>query len=68
LANQIIDDPAFNILIGQLSSVLAAIHDNDPGAFRARALAAIEAGAVQVIRAAANNLRVFTGATEEDVP
>jgi hypothetical protein len=68
LANQIIDDPAFNILIGQLSSVLAAIHDSDPGAFRARALAAIEAGAVQVIRAAANNPRVFTGATEEDVP
>jgi hypothetical protein len=67
MANQIIDDPAFDILIGQLSSVLAAIHGNDPGAFRARALSAIKTGAVQVIRAAANNLRVFTGATEEDV-
>ena len=52
---------------GQLSSVLAALHVSLPSAFRGRAFAALEAGATQVIHAAANNLRVFEGATSQDV-
>jgi hypothetical protein len=40
---------------------------SQPQVFRQRALAAIEAGASEVIHAAANNLRVFSGATEEDI-
>lgn len=54
-------------MIGQLSSVLAALHVSCPAAFRERALAALAAGATQVIHAAANSLRVFEGATEQDV-
>ena len=35
--------------------------------FSERALLALESGGIHVIRAAANNLRVFEGATEEDI-
>ncbi len=54
-------------LVGQLSSVLAALHVSSPSAFRDRALASLSAGAEQAIHAAANNLRVFEHATERDV-
>jgi|HubBroStandDraft_3_1064219.scaffolds.fasta_scaffold33802_1 hypothetical protein len=54
-------------MVGHLSSVLNSIHVGDPAAFRQRALTALQSGAVQVIYASANNLRVFEGATEEDI-
>jgi hypothetical protein len=50
-----------------LSSVFTAIHLSEPAAFRTRALAALASGATQLIHAAANNLRVFSGADEKDI-
>jgi hypothetical protein len=67
MAEGIVHDDKLDILTGQLSSVLNAIHTSDAAAFRQRALAAIDAGATQVIHAAANNLRVFTVAEEADI-
>ncbi len=67
MADDIIRDEEIKQLSGQLASVLNAIHTSRPEIFRQRALAAIDAGASEVIRAAANNLRVFSGATEEDI-
>lgn len=67
LADDIIRDEEIRQLSGQLASVLNAIHTSRPEVFRRRALAAIDAGAREVIHAAANNLRVFSGATEEDI-
>lgn len=67
MADQMIAHPKVDEMIGHLSSVLNSIHGADPAAFRQRASSALESGAVHVIRAAANNLRVFEGATEEDI-
>jgi len=67
MADDIIRDADSDLLVDQLSSVLNAIHTSDTAAFRQRALAAIDAGPTQVIRAAAHNLRVFSNATEEDI-
>lgn len=67
MADDIIRDDQANLLAGQLSAILNAIHTSDAAAFRKRAFAAIEAGATEVIHAAANNLRVFSGATEDDI-
>lgn len=67
MADDIIRDEDIKQLSGQLASVLNAIHTSRPEIFRQRALAAIDAGASEVIHAAANNLRVFSGATEEDI-
>jgi hypothetical protein len=67
MADDIIRDEEIKQLSSQLASVLNAIHMSQPEVFRQRALAAIEAGASEVIHAAANNLRVFSGATEEDI-
>ncbi len=67
MADDIIRDEELTQLSGQLASVLNAIHISRPEVFRRRALAAIDAGASEVIHAAANNLRVFSGATEEDI-
>jgi len=67
MADQLIAHPKVDEMINQLSSVMATIHSTDPAAFRLRALSALEAGAVQVIHASANNLRVFEGAKEQDV-
>ena len=67
MADDIIRDEEIKALSGQLASVFNAIHMSQPEVFRQRALAAIEAGASEIIHAAANNLRVFSGATEEDI-
>jgi hypothetical protein len=67
MADQLQSHPCFEQMVSQLSSVLNAIHMSAPSAFRERALAALESGATQVIHAAANNLRVFDGATEKDI-
>lgn len=67
MADQLIAHPRIDEMISQLSSVLGAIHGADPAAFRKRALSALESGAIQVIHASANNLRVFEGATEQDI-
>jgi hypothetical protein len=67
MADDIIRDEEIKRLSRQLASVLNAIHMSRPEIFRQRALAAIDAGASEVIHAAANNLRVFSGATEEDI-
>jgi hypothetical protein len=65
MVEQIVADES--LLVGHLASVLTAIHSSNPGAYRLRAMEAIRSGAVRVIHAAANNLRVFANATEEDV-
>jgi len=67
MADQLIAHPHVDEMIGQLSSVMGSIHAADPAAFRQRALAALEAGAIHVIHASANNLRVFLDATELDI-
>jgi hypothetical protein len=67
MADQLIFHPKTDEMIDHLSSVLSSIHSADPAAFRQRALSALESGGAHVIRAAANNLRVFEGATEEDI-
>lgn len=67
MAEQLIAHPQIGEMVGHLSSVLNSIHVTDPAAFRQRALTALQSGAVQVIHASANNLRVFEGATEEDI-
>jgi hypothetical protein len=67
MADQLIAHPQVDEMIGHLSSVLSSIHNADPAAFRRRALLALESGAIQIIRAAANNLRVFDAATEDDI-
>jgi len=67
MAEQLISHPQISEMVGHLSSVLNSIHVADPAAFRQRALSALRSGAVHVIRASANNLRVFEGATEEDI-
>ncbi len=67
MADHIICDEEIKRLPGQLASVLNAIHTSRPEIFRQRALAAIDAGASEIIHAAASNLRVFSGATEEDI-
>ena len=66
MADRIIAHPRLDMMVPHLSSVLNAIHWKDPGAFRVGALAALESGAVEVIHAYANTLRVFEGATEDD--
>lgn len=67
MADQIITDESFEILVSHLASVFNAIRSRNPAAFRERATAAIQSGAIQVIHAAANNLRVFADATEADI-
>lgn len=67
MAGQLIDHPHIDEMVSHLSSVFGAIHVADPAAFRERALSALHSGAVHVIHAAANNLRVFEGATQEDI-
>jgi hypothetical protein len=67
VADQLITHPQVDEMISQLSSVMGSIHASDPAAFRSRALSALEAGAVHVIHASANNLRVFADATEQDI-
>jgi hypothetical protein len=67
MAEQLISHPQIGEMVGHLSSVLNSIHVADPAAFRQRALTALQSGAVYVIHASANNLRVFEGATEEDI-
>jgi hypothetical protein len=67
MADQLIVHPQVDEMIGHLSSVLSSIHYADPATFRRRALLAIESGGIQIIQAAATNLRVFEGATEEDI-
>jgi hypothetical protein len=67
MAEQLIAHPRIGKMVWHLSSVLHSIHTADPAAFRQRALAALQSGAVHIIQASANNLRVFEGATEEDV-
>ncbi len=67
MAEQLIAHPQIDELVGHLSSVLHSIHVADPSAFRQRALAALQSGALHVIHASAWNLRVFEGATEEDI-
>jgi hypothetical protein len=67
MAEQIIAHPRVDEMVGHLSSVMMSIHSADPAAYRQRALAALKSGAVHVIHAAASNLRVFDGATEEDI-
>lgn len=67
MADQLAAGPKIDEMVSHLSAVLHSIHLADPGGYRRRALAALETGAVHVIHAAANNLRVFDGATEEDV-
>lgn len=67
MADSIIQDEQPEILQSQLSSVFNAIRVGDNAAFRQRAFAAINDGAIEVIRAAANNLRVMGNATEEDI-
>jgi Domain of unknown function (DUF4062) len=67
MADQLIAHPRIDEMVGHLSSVLHSIHTADPAAFRTRALTALQSGAVQAIRASASTLRVFEGATEEDI-
>ena len=67
MADQLIAHPQIDEMVGHLTSVLNSIHAADPAAFRQRALSALQSGAVYVIHASANNLRVFAGATEEDI-
>ena len=67
MAEQLIANPHIDEMVGHLSSVFASIHEADPAAFRHRALSALKSGAVHVIHAASRNLRVFNGATEEDI-
>jgi hypothetical protein len=67
MAEQLIAHPRIDEMVSHLSSVLNSIHGADPPAFRQRALSALQSGAFHVIRASAHNLRVFEGATEEDV-
>jgi hypothetical protein len=67
MAEQLISHPQIGEMVGHLSSVLSSIHVADPAAFRQRALTALQSGALHVIHASANNLRVFEGATEEDI-
>lgn len=67
MVEQLIAHPSSGELINHLASVLASVHSAAPAAFRQRALSALESGAIHVIRAAANNLRVFEGATEHDI-
>jgi len=67
MADQLIVHPQVDEMIGHLASVLSSIHRADSAAFRQRALSALESGAVHLIRAASNSLRVFEGATEYDI-
>jgi hypothetical protein len=67
MAEQLIAHPRLEEMVDHLSAVLNSIHVADPEAFRRRALIALQSGAVQVIHASAINLRVFEGATEEDI-
>jgi hypothetical protein len=67
MADQLIAHPKIGEMVGHLSSVLGSIHVADPAAFRRRALTALRSGAVHVIHASANNLRVFDGAAEDDI-
>ena len=67
MAEQLIAHPRIGEMVSHLSSVLSSIHVADPAAFRQRALTALQSRAVHVIHASANNLRVFEGATEEDI-
>ena len=67
MAEQLISHPHIGEMVAHLSSVLNSIHVADPAAFRQRALIALQSGAVHVIHASANNLRVFEGATEDDI-
>jgi hypothetical protein len=67
MAEQLVSHPRLDEMVGHLSAVLNSIHATDPAAFRRRALIALQSGAVHVIHASANNLRVFAGATEEDI-
>jgi Domain of unknown function (DUF4062) len=67
MAEQLIAHPRGGEMVSHLTSVLGSIHVADPAAFRLRALTALQSGAVHVIHASAHNLRVFEGATEEDI-
>jgi len=67
MAEQLIAHPRVGEMVGHLSSVLNSIHVADPAAFRQRAMRALQSGATNVIHASASSLRVFEGATEEDI-
>jgi hypothetical protein len=67
MAEQLIAHPRVGEMVSHLSSVLSSIHVANPAAFRQRALRALQSGAIHVIHASAHNLRVFEGATEEDI-
>jgi hypothetical protein len=67
MAEQLIAHPRIGEMVSHLSSVLSSIHVADPAAFRQRALTALRSGAIHVIHASANNLRVFEGAAEDDI-
>jgi Domain of unknown function (DUF4062) len=67
MAEQLIAHPRIGEMVSHLTSVLGSIHVADPAAFRQRALAALRSGAIHVIHASANNLRVFEGAAEDDI-
>jgi hypothetical protein len=67
MAEQLIAHPRIGEMVNHLSSVLNSIHVADSAAFRQRALTALQSGAVHVIHASANYLRVFEGAKEEDI-
>jgi hypothetical protein len=67
MANQLIAHPHIDEMVNHLSSVFSAIHVADPSAFREIALAALHSGSVHIVHAAANNLRVFEGAAQEDI-
>lgn len=67
MAEQLIAHPRIDEMVSHLSSVMHSIHTADPAAFRQRALTALQSGAVHVIHASASTLRVFEGATEEDI-
>jgi hypothetical protein len=67
MADQLSSHPQIAQMVGHLSSVLNSIHVSDAVTFRQRALSALQSGAIHIIHASANNLRVFEGATEEDI-
>jgi hypothetical protein len=67
MADQLIIHPHVDEMVSHLYSVFSAIHVADPPAFRERAFAALHSGAIHIIHAAANSLRVFQEATQEDV-
>jgi hypothetical protein len=67
IADQMEAHPQKDSLSAHLSSVFHALHTVDPAEFRRRARLAIQSGPRSTIVAVANNLRVWEGATAEDI-